>query len=217
MSNNAVLENIERTRIVPVVAIESAEAALPLADALLEGGLPVVEVTFRTAAAADVISMLAEKRPELLVGAGTVVTRDNLEAAQACGAKFCVSPGLNPEILEKAGEINMPFLPGVCTPSDVERGLSLGYTALKFFPAEVSGGVAMIKALAAPYGHLGVRFMPTGGVSVDNLATYLRVSSVLAVGGTWIAKQNDLAEGNWAAIRQRCQEALRIAADVTGC
>ncbi len=211
MSQEPVLARLARYGIVPVIAIERIEAALPLADALLQGGLPVIEITFRTAAAAEVIRLLAQERPQLLVGAGTVLTPANLEAAKASGAAFAVAPGLNPQVVRLAQEAALPFVPGVATPSDIEGGLALGCKLLKFFPAEALGGVAMIQALAAPYQHTGLRFMPTGGVSMANLQSYLRLDTVAAVGGTWLARKEDLAAARWDDIRNRCKAALEIA------
>jgi 2-dehydro-3-deoxyphosphogluconate aldolase/(4S)-4-hydroxy-2-oxoglutarate aldolase len=216
MSDDRAFEIIARCRVVPVIAIDSVAAAIPLADALLEGGLPLVEITFRTAAAAEVIETLSWQRPSLLVGAGTVVTAESLQAAKASAAQFGVAPGLNPDIVTSAKLAGLPFVPGVCTPSDIERALALDCRLLKFFPAEASGGVEMLKALAAPYSHLGVRFIPTGGVNLDNLAAYLALDCVAAVGGTWIAKKEDLAAGNWAEIRDRCKKAVEIVAQVCG-
>ena len=213
---DSVFQNIARAGVVPVIVIESAEAALPLADALAEGGLPLVEVTFRTPAAAAAIEQIRRHRPEMLVGAGTLVTEASLEAAVACGARFGVAPGLNPRRIEQARQRGLPFVPGVCTPSDIERALELDCRLLKFFPAEASGGVDMLKALAAPYGHLGVQFMPTGGVSVTNLPAYLASNAVAAVAGTWIATKADLAEGRWQQIRDRCRQAVEIVAKLRG-
>jgi len=213
MSEN-VFETIAKYGVVPVIAIDSVDAALPLADALLKGGLPVIEVTFRTAAAAEVIELIADKRPQLLVGAGTVLTLENLHAAQDCGAKFCVAPGINPEIVAAAGEIGMPFVPGIATPSDIECGLSMGCKTLKFFPAGALGGATMIKALAGPYGHTGVKFVPTGGINAENLESYLALDAVAACGGTWIAKKPDIAEGKWNDIRQRCKAVAELVARV---
>jgi 2-dehydro-3-deoxyphosphogluconate aldolase/(4S)-4-hydroxy-2-oxoglutarate aldolase len=194
-----------------VIAIENPEAAIPLADALFAGGLPVIEITFRTAAAAQVIQTLARERPQLLVGAGTVLTAANLEAAKANGAAFAVAPGLNPRIVEQARQLELPFVPGVATPSDIEQGLALGCTLLKFFPAEALGGAAMLEALSAPYKHTGVRFIPTGGVTPNNLGSYLRLDTVAAVGGTWLARKEDLAAANWDGIRSRCEAAVALA------
>ena len=210
MLQDSIFAEVARFGVVPVIAIESAEAALPLADALLEGGLPVAEITFRTAAAAEVIAQMARHRPALLVGAGTVLSAENVKAAKAAGARFAVAPGLNPAVVQHAAQAVLPFAPGICTPSEIEQALELGCRIVKFFPAEPSGGAEMVKALAAPYSHLGVRFLPTGGVNPGNLATYLAVKAVAAVGGTWIAKPEDLAAGRWQTIRDRCREAVEI-------
>ena len=212
MSPETIFSKIAQLGIVPVIAIENVEAAIPLADALLQGGLPVVEITFRTAAAADVIRRISQERPQLLVGAGTVLTTANLEAAKASGAAFAVAPGLNPQIVRQAQAIQLPFMPGIATPSDIEAALALGCKLLKFFPAGAFGGVTMIEAFSAPYKHTGVKFMPTGGVSTANLESYLKLDTVAAVGGTWIAKKEDLAAGKWDDIRNRCKAALEIVA-----
>jgi 2-dehydro-3-deoxyphosphogluconate aldolase/(4S)-4-hydroxy-2-oxoglutarate aldolase len=212
MSQETILNQVAALGIVPVIAIEKLEAAVPLADALLEGGLPVVEITFRTAAAADVIRKITKERPSLLVGAGTVLTSANLEAAKNSGAAFAVAPGLNPQIVRQAFDLGLPFIPGVATPSDIELGLAIGCKVLKFFPAEALGGVPMIEALSAPYKHTGIRFMPTGGINPGNLASYLRLDTVAAVGGTWIAKKEDLVTSQWETIRSRCQAAREIVA-----
>jgi 2-dehydro-3-deoxyphosphogluconate aldolase/(4S)-4-hydroxy-2-oxoglutarate aldolase len=198
------------TGVVPVIAIESPDLALPMADALIEGGLPVAEITFRTEAAADVIALLKKERPGLFLGAGTILSVDNLVKAKECGALFGVSPGLNPEIAEKARELGFPFFPGVMTPSEVERGLSFGTKILKFFPAEASGGIKMLKAVSAPYGHLGVTFIPTGGVSMKNLEEYLSMDQVLVVGGTWIAKKDAISAKKWDEIRSNAAEAMKV-------
>jgi 2-dehydro-3-deoxyphosphogluconate aldolase/(4S)-4-hydroxy-2-oxoglutarate aldolase len=210
MNPKEVFEIIGRLGIVPVIAIEDAKAALPLADALLQGGLPIVEITFRTAAAAEVIRTLASERPGLLVGAGTVLTQANLQAASSAGARFCVAPGLNPDTVKQARELGMPFVPGVATPSEIEQALALGCTTLKFFPSEPMGGVEMLNALGAPYGHTGVKFVPTGGVTPGNLETYLACKVVAAVGGTWLAKKEDLAAGSWPEIQRRCAAAVEV-------
>ena len=201
------IPEISALGIIPVVAIERVEAAIPLADALLAGGLPIVEITFRTPVAAEVISRITRERPQLIVGAGTVLTVANLEAARAGGAAFAVAPGLNPVVVKRAHELQLPFMPGVATPSEIELGLSLGCTLMKFFPAEALGGVAMIEALTAPYQHTGLRFIPTGGVNPGNLAAYLRLKSVAAVGGTWIAKREDIDGGKWDEVTGRCRAA----------
>jgi len=207
-----IFRRVAQLGVVPVIAIENIDAAIPLADALIAGGLPVVEITFRTAAAAEVIRKLARERPQLIVGAGTVLTAANVEAAKSSGAVFAVAPGLNPQTVKHAQSVGLPFVPGIATPSDIELGLSLGCKLLKFFPAESNGGVGMLEALSAPYRHAGVHFMPTGGVNPANLESYLKLDTVAAVGGTWIAKKEDLANGNWLEVRNRCQAALEIVA-----
>jgi 2-dehydro-3-deoxyphosphogluconate aldolase/(4S)-4-hydroxy-2-oxoglutarate aldolase len=216
MSHDSIFAEVARYGVVPVIAIEAAEAALPLADALLEGGLPVAEITFRTAAAAAVIAQMVRHRPALLVGAGTVLSPENVRAAQAAGARFAVAPGLNPAVVQVAAQAGLPLAPGVCTPSEIEQALALGCRIVKFFPAEPSGGVEMVKALAAPYSHMGLRFLPTGGVNTGNLEKYLSIQAVAAVGGTWIAKPEDLAAGRWQTIRDRCREAVEIVRKVRG-
>jgi 2-dehydro-3-deoxyphosphogluconate aldolase / (4S)-4-hydroxy-2-oxoglutarate aldolase len=216
MSETTVLDRVAQHGVIPVIAIEDAAAALPLADALLKGGLPVIEITFRTAAAAEVIRTLTQQRPQLLVGAGTVLTEANLEAAKSSGAAFAVAPGLNPQIVRRAQALGLPFVPGVATPSDIEAALSVGCKLLKFFPAEALGGVKMVEALSAPYQHTGVRFVPTGGVNTANLEQWLRLKTIAAVGGTWIAKKEDLATGQWEEIQKRCQSTVEIVARARG-
>ena len=212
----SVLDRVAQLGVVPVIAIDHVEHALPLADALIAGGLPIVEITFRTAAAAAVISLLAKERPSLLVGAGTVLTPETVQTAVESGAQFAVAPGLNPRVVLAAQELKLPFVPGVANPSDIEAGLELGCKLLKFFPAEALGGVKLLEALSAPYKHTGVRFMPTGGATPANLSSYLKIDTVAAVGGTWIAKKEDMAEGRWELIAQRCREACAMVKAVRG-
>jgi len=210
MSEESVYERIAELKVVPVVAIESVDSAIPLADALIAGGLPVAEITFRTACAAEVIALLAKERPALLVGAGTVLTADNAQQAKAAGAAFAVAPGLNPNTIRAAAAAGLPFSPGIMTPSNVETALELGIRNLKFFPAGAAGGVPMLKSLAAPYKHLGVRFIPTGGITIDNVQDYLAVPQVIAAGGTWLAKQSDIADGNWDMITANCKAVAEL-------
>ena len=206
---------IQLLRVVPVLAVESAESAIPLADALIAGGLPVAEITFRTAAAAEVIRTLSRERPQLLVGAGTVTTPEQAKAAKECGATFALAPGFNPRVVRAAQEVGLPFIPGVMTPTEIESALELGLRTLKFFPAGAAGGVKMLSSLYAPYAHLGVRFVPTGGISPENLVEWLNQKSVLAVGGSWLAKKTDIAEGRWEEIAQKCREAVALAKGVS--
>ena len=210
METNAIYARIGSLRIVPVIAIENADAALPLADALLEGGLSLAEITFRTDAAAAVIEKIASQRPGILLGAGTLLNTQNLRRAAECGAAFGVAPGFNPEIVREALKIGFPFSPGVMTPSDIEGALSFGIKVLKFFPAGAAGGVKMLSSIAGPYAHLGVRFIPTGGVNLNNMEEYLGEKSVLAIGGTWIATRDDIAAGRWNIIRDNCRNALAV-------
>ncbi|MHC4247814.1 MAG: bifunctional 4-hydroxy-2-oxoglutarate aldolase/2-dehydro-3-deoxy-phosphogluconate aldolase [Planctomycetota bacterium] len=212
MDAAAVHEKIGEVKVVPVVAIESVESAVPFADALIAGGLPVAEITFRTAAAADVMLKLRKERPDVMVGAGTILTVENLRKAVDSGAVFGVAPGLNPKVVEEALKLGFPFAPGVMTPNDVERGLDYGLKALKLFPAGAAGGPKFLKSLAAPYLHTGVRFIPTGGVNQDNLADYLSMSAVLAVGGTWIAKKDAIAAGEWDKIKANARGASEFVA-----
>ena len=216
MNGNDVFALLAKHVVVPVIAIDSVDAALPLADALLEGGLPVAEITFRTAAAAEVIAKIAKERPSMVLGAGTVLTAENLGRACDAGAKFGVAPGLNPDVVAEAAHRGLPFMPGVITPSEIEQALAMGLKLLKFFPAEAFGGLKVIKALSAPYVHAGVQFMPTGGVSMANLADYLAEKVIACVGGTWIASREAIAEKKWAQIRGNCKAAIEIVKKVRG-
>lgn len=200
--------------IVPVIAIEDAASALPLADALLEGGLPVAEITFRTRAAADVISTISSQRPDMLVGAGTVITVDQVDEAVDAGATFALSPGINSEVLSHAKSKYLPFAPGIMTPGELQLALKLECEMVKFFPAAPAGGPAMLKAIAGPYAHTGIGFNPTGGVTLDNLSNWLSVLQVRAVGGTWIANKQDIAEGNWSQITRNAEQAVARVAEI---
>jgi len=201
-------EQLAAVRLVPVIVIHDASKAVPLAKALCDGGLPCAEITFRTAGAADAIRAIADELPEMLLGAGTVLTTAQVDKAVAAGAKYIVAPGLNPEVVKYCQSLNVPMLPGVCTPSEVEQGLALGLDALKFFPAEAAGGVNMLKSLAGPYG--GVKFMPTGGITQKNLKEYLSVKSVFACGGSWMVKDELIAAGDFTKITKLTHEAVNM-------
>jgi 2-dehydro-3-deoxyphosphogluconate aldolase/(4S)-4-hydroxy-2-oxoglutarate aldolase len=209
-------DKMYKAGVLPVIAIESPDQALPLADALIAGGLPVAEITFRTAAAAQVIKLLKKERPQLFLGAGTILSVENLVIAHEHGALFGVSPGLNPEIAREAQEMGFPFFPGIMTPSEIETALPFGSKVFKFFPAEASGGTAMLKAISAPYAHLGLRYIPTGGVSMKNLEEYLSMKEVIVVGGTWIAKKDMIAEGRWDDIRKAAADAVAVVKKLRG-
>ena len=203
---NRILEKIQKIGIVPVVVLDDPKDAAPLAEALCKGGLPCAEVTFRTAAAEESIRIMTERFPDMLVGAGTVLTIEQADRARAAGARFIVSPGLNPAVVRHCMEIGIPVIPGTATPSDVEAAMGLGLDVVKFFPAEQAGGIAMIKAMSAPYTQM--KFMPTGGVNAQNLNTYLASDKVLACGGSWMVKKELIASGQFDKIRQLTKEAV---------
>lgn len=214
-SASAITDSIRARRIVPVIALERADQTVPLLTALAAGGLEVAEITFRTAAAREAIAIAAKEFPRFALGAGTVTTPAEVEAAVTAGARFAVAPGCNPTIIKAAQAAGLPFFPGVCTPSDVERALEQGCTTLKFFPAAQAGGTAMIKALYAPYQHRGIQFIPTGGIEKATMPEYLATPGVLAIGGSWIVANSLIKAGNWAEITRLTAEAVAAAAAVT--
>jgi 2-dehydro-3-deoxyphosphogluconate aldolase/(4S)-4-hydroxy-2-oxoglutarate aldolase len=204
-----VLHKIGEIGVVPVVKVQDAEDAVPLGKALLEGDLPLAEITFRTAAAEQAIQNISRNLPEVLVGAGTVLSVEQVKKARAAGASFIVSPGFNPKVVDYCLEQNIAVTPGVNSPTAIEMALERGLKVLKFFPAEASGGLALLKAMAGPYGD--VRFIPTGGVNIRNLQSYLTSGLVHACGGTWIAKADMIAEGKFAEITRLAREAVALA------
>lgn len=202
-----VLQRIYEIGIIPVIAIDDAEQAVPLARALVAGGLPAAEVTFRTAAGEEAIRRISAEVPEMLVGAGTVLTKEQADRAIAAGSKFVVSPGFNPEITRYVIDKGVLMMPGTATPGEMEQAMSMGLNVLKFFPAEQNGGVAKLKALAGPYTNL--RWMPTGGVNTKNMMDYLNFDRIVACGGTWMVKK-DLIDGQkWDEITAICKEAVQ--------
>ena len=200
--------------VVPVVVLEDAKDAVPLADALVKGGLPCAEVTFRTAAAEESIRLMCEKYPEMLVGAGTVLTKKQVDRAVAAGAKFIVSPGFDAEIVDYCLEKEIPVLPGCITPSEVAQAVKRGLKTVKFFPAEQAGGLPMIKAMAAPY--TMVKFMPTGGISAKNLKDYLGFDKIICCGGSWMVKGDMIKNKEFDKIAEMTKEAVALAASVRG-
>ena len=204
---DACIKELYRIGIVPVVALEDAADALPLGAALKKGGVSAIEVTFRTAAAADAIRLLTREMPELLVGAGTVLTKAQADAAIEAGAKFIVSPGFQPELVSYVLSKGVPMCPGTAPPGEMEQAMALGLSAVKFFPAEQNGGAPMLKALSAPYRDL--LFMPTGGVKLENLRTYLALDQVFACGGTWLATKDDIKAKAFDKITARTREAVK--------
>lgn len=200
--------------VVPVVVLNDTKDALPLAEALIKGGLPCAEVTFRTDAAEESIRLMCEKYPEMLVGAGTVLTTDQVDRAVAAGARFIVSPGFDPEIVDYCLSKNIPVLPGCITPSEVAQAVKRGLKVVKFFPAEQAGGVAMIKAMAAPY--TMVKFMPTGGISTKNLKDYLSCDKIICCGGSWMVKGDMIKNGEFDKIAEMTKEAVELAKSIRG-
>ena len=204
-----VIERLGKLGVVPVVALERAQDAMPLADTLIEGGLPCAEITFRTEAAPKAIQVLS-KRGDILVGAGTVLTVKQVQTARDAGARFMVSPGLNPRVVNYCVENAIPVIPGICTPSDIEKALEFELDVLKFFPAEAFGGLKTLTALSGPY--TDVMFIPTGGINTRNLSDYLNFPKVLACGGTWIATSSLISAGRFDEILINTREAVEIAA-----
>ena len=209
-----VLKRLEQSGIVPVVVLDDAKDAVPTARALLAGGVDVMEITFRTAAAADSIRAVSEQCPDMLVGAGTVITLAQCEQAVACGAKFIVAPGFDPEVVSWCVEHGIAVTPGCVTPTEIMAAMKLGLRVVKFFPAGVYGGLKAMKSLSAPFG--GVKFIPTGGVDAKNLKEYLEAPFVHAVGGSWLCPKKEIAAGNFDAVTALCREASEIVRDVRG-
>ena len=205
-------ERFEDFGVVPVVVLDDVKDALPLAKALTEGGLPCAEVTFRTEAAEESIKVMAEAYPDMVVGAGTVLTIEQVDAAVKAGAKFIVSPGFDPEIVDYCLEKEIPIFPGCVTPSEVAQAVKRGLKVVKFFPAEPAGGVAMIKAMAAPYNQL--RFMPTGGIGTQNLKDYLEFNKIICCGGSWMVKADLIKNGEFDKICKLTKEAKELAKSI---
>lgn len=206
------IKKISDTGIIPVVKIDRAADALPLANALKNGGLCCAEITFRTDAAEEAIRIIHENFPDFLLGAGTVLTTVQADRAMAAGASFIVSPGFNPVVVKHCLDNNYPIIPGVCTPTEVEAAMSLGLNTLKFFPAEAAGGVKMIKAMSAPYTQ--IRFMPTGGIGVNNLADYLNCKAVFACGGSWMVPGDKINDGKFDEIEALTKEAVELLKEI---
>lgn len=202
------LEKLLERPVIPVIVLDEAGDAEPLAEALLAGGIDIIEITFRTTAAAPAIERIKKRYPEMLVGAGTVVTPDQVQRALDIGVDFGLAPGLNPETVKAFQERNTLFIPGVMTPSEIELGLALGCSLLKFFPAGPAGGPKMLAALGGPYSSLGVQFCPTGGVNLENMNEYLNLSIVSNIGGTWLATKQQIAEKQWHQITRQVKDAM---------
>ena len=210
----SIVERAREIGIVPVVSIPKLEDALPLAEALLEGGLPCAEITFRTAAAAEAIARIRSRFPEILLGAGTVLTVEQAETAISAGAEFIVSPGANPTVVDHCLSKGVTIFPGVCTPTEIEMALSKGVDVLKFFPAEPMGGLKFLQAICAPYKN--VRFIPTGGIDTKNIGHYLALPQVVACGGSWMVKPELFEAGDFARVKQLAGEAVALARESRG-
>ncbi len=204
-------DQVTRHKIIPVAVVDDANDAVPLALALAAGGLPLLELTLRTDAALEAIKRIRHECPELLVGAGTVLSPAQVQAVHAAGAQFALSPGLNPTVVREARELGLFFIPGVLTPSEVESSLALECRLMKFFPAVPAGGVPMLQALAGPFGHTGAQFVPLGGVTAQNMGDFLRLSNVPAIGGSWICERRLILEKRWNTITAQAAEAVAIA------
>ncbi|AAO07979.1 bifunctional 4-hydroxy-2-oxoglutarate aldolase/2-dehydro-3-deoxy-phosphogluconate aldolase [Vibrio parahaemolyticus] len=205
---SSIKEQLKALKVIPVIAIDKAEDIIPLGKVLAENGLPAAEITFRSAAAAEAIRLLRETQPDMLIGAGTVLNREQAIAAKEAGATFIVSPGFNPNTVKACQEIGIDIVPGVNNPSTVEAALEMGLTTLKFFPAEASGGINMVKSLLAPY--TDIELMPTGGINPANIKDYLAIPRVLACGGTWMVDKKLIEEGNWEELARLTREAVAL-------
>ncbi|HIF9329581.1 TPA: bifunctional 4-hydroxy-2-oxoglutarate aldolase/2-dehydro-3-deoxy-phosphogluconate aldolase [Photobacterium damselae] len=205
---SSIKEQLKALKVIPVIAIDKAEDIIPLGKVLAENGLPAAEITFRSEAAVEAIRLLRETQPDMLIGAGTVLNRDQAIAAKEAGATFIVSPGFNPNTVKACQEIGIDIVPGVNNPSTVEAALEMGLTTLKFFPAEASGGINMVKSLLAPY--TDIELMPTGGINPANIKDYLAIPRVLACGGTWMVDKKLIEEGNWEELARLTREAVKL-------
>lgn len=209
LGTSRITDKLARLKIVPVIVIDEPSSAPPLASALTDGGLPCAEITFRTASAAEALRRMSDAVPELLLGAGTVLTVAQAREAHVAGARFIVAPGFNPAVVEHCLAHDIPVFPGVCTPTDIEAALAYDLTTVKFFPAEAIGGLRYLKAISAPYGMM--RFVPTGGINVDNLRSYLVFDPVLACGGSWMAPASWIASKAFDRIRDETARAVSVA------
>ncbi|NLM57485.1 MAG: bifunctional 4-hydroxy-2-oxoglutarate aldolase/2-dehydro-3-deoxy-phosphogluconate aldolase [Clostridiales bacterium] len=212
-NNSTIFEKLSELRILPVIKISDERDALPLAEALIRGGLPAAEITFRTDCAANAIAAIKNAFPDMLLGAGTVLSEETATLAKNVGATFIVSPGLNANVVRHCQKIGVPIIPGCVTPTEIETAMSLGINVVKFFPASAFGGVETIKALAAPYA--GIKFVPTGGVNLSNLREYLSCSAVLACGGSFMVKESLINNKDWSQISKLAREAVTIAKGLT--
>ncbi|MDB6154041.1 MAG: 2-dehydro-3-deoxyphosphogluconate aldolase [Chthoniobacteraceae bacterium] len=210
MNESQVFERLTSACVVAVLVIDRAEDAVPVAEALLAGGVTAIELTLRTPASLDALRQIRRAVPGMLAGIGTVLTPDQVKQVIDTGGEFAVAPGMNPRVVEAALAAGLPFAPGICTPSDIERALEYDRRLLKFFPAEPSGGLAYLRAIAAPYAHLGLKYIPLGGLTISNMADYLREPVIGGIGGSWIAPRDDIRAGEWARITESAHRAIVV-------
>ncbi len=214
--NSELAEKINKAGIIAVLVIDNADDAVPLAKTLLDNGISVMELTLRTSAALEALRRIRNEVPEMIAGAGTVLTPEQVDAVFEAGAEFAVAPGLNRNIIARAKQLGISFAPGVMTPSDIEAAIEMGCKIQKFFPAETTGGLKHLSSMAAPYKHLGISFIPLGGLTAQNMKTYIESPLVSAIGGSWIAKQNVIAANDWDTIAKNASEAAAIVKSVRG-
>ncbi|GAK86440.1 4-hydroxy-2-oxoglutarate aldolase [Vibrio ponticus] len=205
---STITAQLAELKVIPVIAVDKAEDILPLGRVLSDNGLPVAEITFRSDAAVEAIRLLKQAQPEMLIGAGTVLNREQVMAAKEAGASFIVSPGFNPNTVKACQELDIPIVPGINNPSTLEAALEMGLTTVKFFPAEASGGIAMVKSLLAPYGN--VQIMPTGGINLSNIQDYLAIPRVICCGGSWMVEKALINNGEWDKIAELTREAVAL-------
>ena len=211
------MEKLFSKRLIPVAVLKEPDTALALAEAILAGGLDVIEITFRTPNAAACIDRIRRALPTMTVGAGTLLEVEQVRSALGAGARFGVAPGTNPKVILEAMDLGLPFIPGVMTASEVEQSLELGCKLLKFFPAEAAGGVKMLRALSGPFAHTGVKFMPSGGISMANMGDYLALPCVAMIGGSWLAEEKLIAEKNWKKVTELTAQSLARSVEASEC
>jgi 2-dehydro-3-deoxyphosphogluconate aldolase/(4S)-4-hydroxy-2-oxoglutarate aldolase len=216
MMTSELVDRLQRGGVLAVLMVEQAGDAVPLARALLEGGVDTVELTLRTPAALEAVGRIRQEVPEMTIGVGTILTPVQVNEAVEAGAAFGVSPGMNPRVVGEARRVGLPFAPGICTPSDIELAVEEGCRVMKFFPAEPCGGLSYLRAIAAPFAHLGVRFLPLGGVAMGNAESYLREPAVLALGGSWLAPRELIAAKRWGEVTALAREAVALVRRVRG-
>ncbi len=210
------LNHLHQTGVIAVLMLDSVDDAVPVAQALLAGGVDCIELTLRTPVAMQALQRIRSEVPQIHIGVGTILTTDQVEQVAASGAAFGVAPGMNPRIVSKAKELGLPFAPGICTPTDIELAIEQGCRLLKFFPSEPSGGLAYLRTIAAPFAHLGVKYIPLGGVSADNAELYLKEPSVQALGGSWLAPRDLILKQDWQTITANARHASGIAKRLRG-